>query len=187
MSSNFPFEVALPSDEDEEAIERAELLFKHFKERYDMALASVRRLEDKASKIFGSMSTFLAVMLLIIRYWWPDLFGEGVTPLKVIIWGTLSLFMASCIIAWGFVFSAMQLKEFDRPSIDFKALCAFYLQKPRYNTLSLYAKEYGALTESIESIHQEKASLIRKSCESILYAGWLFVIFIISVTILKVC
>ena len=68
-------------DQEKELIDKAELLIEHQKEQYESSVERVRRLEDKALKTFGSLNLIITVALLIVRYWWVDIFPGKYTPL----------------------------------------------------------------------------------------------------------
>jgi hypothetical protein len=57
----------------DEYVERAELLYDYQKEQYELAVDSIRRLEDKSTKMLGILSVIITVSLLVVRYWWSDI------------------------------------------------------------------------------------------------------------------
>ncbi|MGM7764827.1 hypothetical protein [Yersinia enterocolitica] len=174
--------------EKEELIERAEILFDHQKAQYQLAIDGLRRLEDKAMKIFGALSVIITLAILIVRYWWPDIFplaSNKHTPTHIICWFFLGLFLLLSLISWGYTFSAMQPQDFERPSSDATELENFFMRNLRYNSLTGYAKEYSRLTSTIDANHKEKVRMIKNCSESMLYGAWSFVIFLICFLLIK--
>ncbi|VUS53685.1 hypothetical protein [Klebsiella spallanzanii] len=173
-------------EQEKELIDKAELLFEHQKEQYESSVVRVRRLEDKALKTFGSLNLIITVALLIVRYWWVDIFPGKYTPLHAFCWVSLSAFIIMCFISWGFSFSAMQLKDWECPSSDPQRMEVFYMDNKIYNSLSAYAKEYSRLAGVVGNIHEDKTRLINNCFESMLFGAWAFTVFLISVVIIKV-
>lgn len=172
-------------DQEDELIDRAKLLYEHQKEQYESASDRVRRLEDKATKTFSALSIIITIALLILRYWWDDLFPKKYDPLHGFCWFFLGFFFVMSAISWGYIFSAMQLQEIERPSVNPNEMESFYMGNKRYNALTAYAKEYSRLTSAIDIGHSDKARLIANCYESILYGAWSFVCFIIIFFLIK--
>jgi hypothetical protein len=173
------------NEQKKELVERAEILFDFQKEQYEMATDGLRRLEDKAMRTFSSLSIVITATLLIIRYWWTDIFSGKHDPLHYFCWFFLFSFIIASMISWGFNFSAMQLKDFNRPSSDPNKMEDFFMNNERYNSLSAYAKEYSKLTSMIDSHHAEKAKKINFCFEAIHYSAWMFIFFLISFILIK--
>ncbi|WP_447867178.1 hypothetical protein [Rahnella bonaserana] len=172
-------------DRDEECIARAEILYDHQKAQYELAVDGLRRLEDKATKIFGFLSLIITLAVLIVRYWWNDIFPTTHTHLHIFCWLFLGAFIFFSLISWGFVFSAMQPKNFERPSSDANELEKLFMRNARQNSLTAYAREYSRLTNTIDENHVEKVHLIKSCAETMLFGAWCFVIFLISFLLLK--
>lgn len=170
---------------EEETIERAKLLYDYQLGQYELAVTSIRRLEDKATKIFGVLSVIITAVLLIIRYWWDDLFKVGHTPLQCICWGALFAVISFSLMAWGFTFSAMQTNDFEKPPST-NVLIDFFLNKKRYESMTLTSKMYSRLTDEVDVFHARKASLINNCSECMLFGAWSFVIFMVSFFIFKI-
>jgi len=170
---------------EEELIKKAEVVYEHQKKQYELSVDGLRRLEDKAMKIFSVLSVVITVTLLIIRYWWADLFPEKASPLHVLCWIELLIFIFMAMVSWGFTFSAMQPKDFERPSSDADEVEQLFMNHPRYNSLTSYAREYARLTGTVDRNHIEKVKLIMHCSEAMLYGAWVFVSFIISFSIVK--
>lgn len=183
--SNMEGKSQLIKDQEDELTEKAELLIKHQKEQYESSVERIRRLEDKALKTFGSLSIVITVALLVVRYWWKDIFPEHYTPLHAFCWFFLIVFISTCFISWGFAFSAMQLQDLECPSSDATEIERFYMGNKIYNSLSAYAKEYSRLTGVVDKKHIEKSKVINFCFESMLYSAWSFVFFLILVVIIK--
>ena len=173
-------------DQEKELIDKAKLLIEHQKEQYESSVERVRRLEDKALKTFGSLNLIITVALLIVRYWWVDIFPGKYTPLHAFCWLSLSVFMVMYFISWGFSFSAMQLKDLECPSSDAQDMEMFYMGNKIYNSLSSYAKEYSRLAGVVDNIHKDKIRLINNCFEAMLIGAWSFTAFLISVVIIKI-
>ena len=171
--------------QEEELIERAELLFEHQKTQYEIASDGVRRLEDKAMKTFGAISVIITIALLVVRYWWNDIFPQKSDVLHVVCWGFLVFFLGMFFISWGFTFSAMQLQDVERPSSDADSLESFYMHQKRYNSLTAYAREYSRLTDVVDLGHLTKAKLIRNCFEAMHFGAWSFVCFLLTVVVIK--
>ncbi|GKX47964.1 hypothetical protein [Pectobacterium carotovorum] len=176
------------SEEDEikELIERAKILFDHQKEQYISAVASLRRLEDKAMKTFGSLSVIISVALLIVRNWWDTIFTINPEPKHIVCWIFLSTFIFLSMVSWGFAFSAMQLRNTEKPSADAQDLEDFFMLNKRYNSLASYAKEYSRLTISTDVKHSEIAKLIANCFESMLFGAWAFIGFLFFFLLIKI-
>ena len=172
--------------QEEELIKKAEIVYEHQKKQYELSVDGLRRLEDKAMKIFSVLSFVITITLLIIRYWWADLFPKDFSPLHVLCWMALLLFIFMVMISWGFTFSAMQPKDFERPSSDADKVEQLFMNHPRYNSLTSFAREYSRLTETVDRNHVEKVKLIIRCSEAMMYSAWVFVFFIISFVIIKI-
>lgn len=172
-------------EQEKELIERAKILFEHQKEQYKLAIDGVRRLEDKAMKLFSALSIILTLALLIIRNWWIDIFPETTGYAHYLCWGTLSCFLFFSIISWGYTFSAMQLQDFEKPSTNSDDLESFYMYHPRFNSLASYAREYERLTKTIDLNHIEKVKMIKNCSEAMLFGAWSFFVFLITFIFLK--
>lgn len=171
--------------ESDELIEKAKLLFDHQKEQYKEVSEGLRRLEDKAMKTFSALSIIITIALIIIRYWWDDIFPKQYDPLHGLCWLFLSIFVTTSAISWGFTFSAMQLENLARPSSDANETEEFYMYNERVNALAAYAREYSRLTAGIADVHSKKAKLINNCFESMLYGAWSFLLFLITIVIIK--
>ncbi|MEG5642253.1 hypothetical protein UXP00_03395 [Enterobacter asburiae] len=179
-------EMAKEADKQEdELIERAELLFEHQKKQYEIASEGVRRLEDKAMKTFSAISVIITIALLVVRNWWADIFPEKSGLSHVVCWMFLVFFLSMFFISWGFTFSAMQLQDVERPASDADSLESFYMHQKRYNTLAAYAREYARLTDVVDLVHLSKAKLIRNCFEAMHFGAWSFVFFLITLVIIK--
>lgn len=170
---------------EEETIERAKLLYDYQLAQYELAVTSIRRLEDKATKIFGVLSVIITAVLLIIRYWWEDLFKAGQAPLQYICWMALFAVILFSLMAWGFTFSAMQTNNFEKPPSS-NVMLDFFLDKKRYQSMTLAAKTFSRLTDEVDGFHARKASSINNCSECMLFGAWSFVIFLISFFIFKI-
>jgi hypothetical protein len=169
----------------DELIKRAELLYDHQKRQYELSVDGLRKLEDKAMKIFSALNIVITITLLIIRNWWGDIFPPKSSIIHIVCWVALGAFLTLSLIAWGFVFSAMQLKDFERPSSDPVALENLFMKNERYNSLASYAKEYSRLTSKSDESHQEKVKMVLRCSESMLFGAWSFVVFLITFLIIK--
>ncbi|ENG4133557.1 hypothetical protein ABT208_000537 [Escherichia coli] len=167
-----------------ETIERAELLYEYQCSQFELSLASIRRLEDKASKMMGFLTVIITTSLLIVRYWWGDIFTGGYTPIRALCWGSLALFLLFSAIAWGFSLSAMQVAEFERPSSSLQ-LTDFFIKNKRYQSLVEAANCYSGVTSKTDEAHNIKVDLIGKSFESIVLGAWSFIAFILFFLTLK--
>jgi hypothetical protein len=171
-------------EKEDETIERAELLYKYQVAQYESSIASIRRLEDKATKTFGVVSIIITTVLLIVRYWWKDIFGGDHIPLQLICRFSLSALLIFVMIAWGFTFSAMQTQDFEKPSSSYE-MTDFFLKNKRYVSLTYAANRYSEFTDMVDRLHTEKAKLVNNCSEAMLFGAWAFVVFLISFSLLK--
>ncbi|VXD05773.1 conserved membrane hypothetical protein [Enterobacterales bacterium 8AC] len=171
-------------EKEEETIKRAELLYDHQVAQYESALAAIRRLEDKAAKMFSVVSIIITTVLLIVRFWWTDIF-EGVhTCLRIICWLSLSAILFFVMVAWGFTFSAMQTQTFEKPNSSTE-MKDFFLNEKRYVSLTYAANSYSEFTKKIDRLHVEKVKLVNNCSEAMLFGAGAFVVFLISFLALK--
>ncbi|MER5232370.1 hypothetical protein KDV93_20650 [Serratia ureilytica] len=168
----------------EETIKRAELLYDYQVAQYEAAIDSIRRLEDKATKIFGVVSIAITSALLIIRYWGKDIISNIFSPVNLICLMSLMIFLALTMISWGFTFSAMQTQEFEKPNSSTE-MTDFFLYNKRYEALTYAANRYSIFTGKIDCLHAEKARMVNNCSESMLFGAWAFVAFLVSFSILK--
>ncbi|WP_263754601.1 hypothetical protein [Kosakonia cowanii] len=175
---------AVPDDNQKEFIERAKLLFDYQQKQYEFALASLRRLEDKAAKIFGSINIMITITFILVKYLESIIFAEENTPPAILCWIALALFFILFLISWGFTFSAMQPREGLRPPTD-SSVIGFFMDNPRQNALSAFANSYVGFIEHVDSIHKEKVKLIQNAAEAMLFGAWAFVAFLIFFLITK--
>ncbi|MCO7512721.1 hypothetical protein NJH77_26110 [Serratia fonticola] len=171
-------------EREEETIKRAELLFDYQVTQYDSAISSIRRLEDKATKMFGVVSMIITIVLLIVRFWWKDIFEGDHTPLQAICWISLSAILVFVMIAWGFTFSAMQTQSFEKPNSSMQ-MKDFFLDNKRYVSLTYAANSYSEFTNKIDRLHAKKAKLVNNCSEAMLFGAWAFIVFLISFSVLK--
>lgn len=172
-------------EQESELIERAEILFDHQKQQYNLAIDGLRRLEDKAMKLFSALSIIITLAMLIVRNWWADIFPVQTEFTHYLCWVSLGLFMLFSLVSWGFTFSAMQPKEFERPSSNSDELEDFFMNNARYNSLSSYAREFSRLTSTVDENHAEKVQMIKHCSESMLFGAWAFVSFLITFFFIK--
>lgn len=168
----------------EETIKRTELLYDYQVAQYESAIDSIRRLEDKATKMLGVVSVIITTVLLIVRYWWKDIFEGDHTHLQTLCWFSLFAFLFFVMIAWGYTFSAMQPQDFEKPNSS-SEMTDFFLNNKRYVTLSHAANRYSEFTDKIDIFHAEKAKLVNNCSEAMLFGAWAFVVFLISFLALK--
>ncbi|ANV92245.1 TPA: hypothetical protein ACSW2J_004298 [Escherichia coli] len=183
MSTGNPKSVA-PTDDQKEWIERAKFVFDYQQKQYEFALTSLRRLEDKATKIFGSINVILTISMLIVRYWDSYIFVSEITPPRVLCWLSLALFFVFFLISWGFVFSAMQPREGMRPATD-ASIIDFFMGNPRQNSMSSFASSYTDFIDKLDEVHKEKVAVIQKGSEAMLFGAWSFIIFLISFLLIR--
>lgn len=143
-----------------------------------------RRLEDKATKMFGVVSIIITTVLLIIRLWRQDIFDGDHSYLQVLCWFSLFILLFCVMAAWGFTFSAMQTQDFEKPSSSCEMEHRF-LNSKRYILLTDMANSYSDFTAIVDQSHAEKAKLVNKCSEAMLFGAWAFVVFLISFLILK--
>jgi hypothetical protein len=172
-------------DYEKELIERASLLFEHQKEQYEIAIDGYRRLEDKLQKLFGATSIIITTTVLIVRYWYRDLFPGVYEPFHAFCWLFLILFTVFVLIAWGFTFSGMQTRVLERPNSSNK-LTDLFMLNPRKDVLSSFAHEYSRLTDVIDVLHAEKVKIMNNCSQAMLFAAWAFVAFLISFIAIKI-
>lgn len=171
-------------DAQKEFIERAKLLFDYQQKQYEFALASLRRLEDKSAKIFGSINIMITIVFVLVKYLENTIFAQKITPPVILCWTALATFFLLFLISWGFTFSAMQPREGLRPPTD-KSVINFFMKNPRQNALSSFANSYVGFIEHVDSIHKEKVRLIQNAAEAMLFGAWAFVLFLIFFLITK--
>lgn len=173
-----------PNDDQKEWIERAKFVFDYQQKQYEFALTSLRRLEDKATKIFGSINVIITIAMLMVRYWDDYIFSRDVTPERLICWTALSMFFVFFLISWGFVFSAMQPREGMRPATDINVI-GFFMDNPRQSSFSSFASSYTDFIDKLDEIHKEKVGVIQKGSEAMLFGAWSFIIFLICFVIMR--
>ncbi|EIM4565075.1 hypothetical protein LNA51_003580 [Escherichia coli] len=168
----------------DEYIERAELLYDYQKDQYELAVDSIRRLEDKSTKMLGILSFIITVSLLVVRYWWNDIFVGEITPWKCICWAAIILFLIFAMCSWGFAFSAMIPKDFIKPSSG-EDMTTHFINNPRHISLTWAANSYSDFTAVVDEFHKEKVRMIHNGNEAILFAAISFAVFILMVFIIK--
>lgn len=185
MTDELDKKLAKKKELEDELIKRAELIYDHQKKQYELSVDGLRKLEDKAMKIFSALNIVITIILLIVRYWWSDIFPEKFSPVHVICWASLSIFLSLSLISWGFIFSAMQPKDFERPSSDPDLMEALFMLNKRQDSLTAYAREYSRLTGKVDHNHVDKVKMVRRCSESMLFSAWAFVAFLISFILIK--
>lgn len=166
-------------------VERAELLFEHQKEQYEASVDGYRRLEDKLMRLFGALSVIITTAILIIRYWWRDIFPGAYEPAHALCWFFLSIFLILCLVAWGFTFSGMQPRTVERPDSS-NELVKVFMSNSKRQIFVQYSKEYSRLTDVIDALHAQKVSVMNKCSEAMLWSAWAFVAFLLSFIIIKI-
>lgn len=169
----------------DEYIERAELLYEYQKDQYDLAVDSIRRLEDKSTKMLGILSFIITISLLVVRYWWRDIFVGEISPLKFFCWAAIFTFFFLAMCSWGFAFSAMIPKDFVKPSSS-EDMTPHFINNPRHISLTWAANSYSDFTAVVDEFHKEKVRMIHNGNEAILFAAISFALFIITVFIIKI-
>lgn len=185
MTDELDKKLAKVKEQEDEFIKRAELIYDHQKKQYELSVDGLRKLEDKAMKIFSSLNIVITITLLIVRYWWNDIFPDKFTPLHVLCWASLGAFLSLSLISWGFIFSAMQPKDFERPSSDPIQMENLFMFQKRYDSLTSYAREYSRLTGRVDQNHVDKVKMVMRCSESMLFGAWAFVVFLILFLLIK--
>ncbi|MEN3753727.1 hypothetical protein ABC733_17075 [Mangrovibacter sp. SLW1] len=156
------------------------MLYEYQVAQYELSVDSIRRLEDKATKLLGGLSLVLTVTLLILRYWWNDLFVTTAqhSPLQVICWLFLFSFLMFSVFSWGYTFSVMIPKEFSKPSAS-QEITPLFVERPQYLTMTECANTYSQCTDVVDELHAEKVRMINHCTQSMLLGSWSFLFFLI--------
>lgn len=175
-----PIDAVLTEKEaEQERIERASLILEFSKEQYDYALDRTRKLEDKALKVFSSISIIVTALIFLIRYIAGLFFGAehdiyfGFTVLT----GVTTLTFIS--IAWYNVFRAVHLS--DIPKLDYGASTDDYVfDNKRDVSIWGLARRYSEATAAIDERHSQKAENVGWAIKFTGFTGLSFILFVVS-------
>ncbi|PWK07058.1 hypothetical protein C7421_1089 [Pantoea ananatis] len=165
----------------EESTERASILLDFFKDQYDYGLERMRRIEDKALKLFGSVSVIITALVLTIRFVGGELLNSDADffTVSLLIFGAGTFI--SLVISWVMVFSAVTLKDLPTLITD-SDTATFFLTKPRNETLWDEAEQYHNALKDINNIHDKKAWRINISIHAMWLTAFFFVVFVVLLT-----
>lgn len=180
-------EIQLLKEEQDERIERAELLYEYQTAQYKDYLDRLHLLEEKGLKVFGSISVVVTALVLIVRFGANVIIksAENHPALYVFAFVTAGLTFVGLCSSWAFVFRSVVLIDKPKLTVD-NGIDEVFMRHTRDQSLVGMADMYAKASKKIEKIHNEKAYLIGKSFEEMQFTGWSFVIFVIIIAFIKI-
>lgn len=163
----------------EEGVERSSFLHDYTKTQYDYSLERMRRIEDKALKLFASVSIITTALVLTIRVVGDEILTSDIDCFTIILLMSGFFTFISLVVAWAFVFSAVTLK--DLPSLTTgEEIDEFLLSNPRNETIWDISRKYHDAIGKLSVIHDLKAYRIGLSIHAMWSTAIFFVIFTVA-------
>ncbi|NTZ75309.1 hypothetical protein FCI59_28840 [Pseudomonas protegens] len=155
---------------DEVDLEKYKILYEHQKNQFEKEVERFRRLEEKATKYFGSMTIAVGAYLFLVR--WAV---ESLLPPKNLI-GWLVIFsiiltFVSFLSSWSFSFRATKLSDIIRMPSD-TALIEYFSDNLRGTVLLGLSRRYSEAIIEIEKAYRDKLYLVIKTYSEITFTAW---------------
>lgn len=171
--------VDVESKNEEERIERAKLILDFSKEQYDYALDRTKSLEDKALKVFSTVSVIVTAYIFLVRYVGTLVLQAAHSFVYYLATITGALTLLAISLAWFFVFRSVLLK--DIPIQEYGPATDDYIfdNKRDVSTWGL-ARRYSEAASKVDTSHTRKAKFVGLSIAFTGVTGLFFIIFVLS-------
>ncbi|NQS80543.1 hypothetical protein [Pantoea agglomerans] len=172
-------QVDLDNKNEEERIERAKLILDFSKEQYDYALDRTKSIEDKALKVFSTVSVIVTAYIFLVRYVGTIVLKAAHSWVYYLAISTGALTLVAISVAWVFVFRSVRLK--DIPIQEYGPATDDYVfdNKRDVSTWGL-ARRYSEAAASVDKRHTRKAKFVGLSIVFTGATGLFFIIFVLS-------
>lgn len=161
-------------------LEKFKILYEYQKNQFEKEIERYRRLEEKATKYFASMTIAVGGYLFLAR--WAV---ENIVPPKFLFDWLVVISMAITFISfmssWSFSFRATRLSNIIKMPSD-ESFIEFFLDNDRGAVLLALSSRYSEAIIEIEKKYKDKLSLVRKSYSEITFTAWA-----LSVSVILIC
>jgi hypothetical protein len=155
---------------DDVDLEKYKILYEHQKNQFEKEVERYRRLEEKATKYFGSMTIAVGAYLFLVRWAIENL----LPPKSLIDWlviASIVITFISFMSSWSFSFRATKLSDIIRLPSD-TALIDYFTDNLRGTVLLGLSRSYSEAIIEIEMKYRDKLSLVRKTYSEITFTAW---------------
>lgn len=166
-------------DLENERVERASLILDFSKQQYDYALDRTRNVEEKALKVFSSLSIVVTAFVFLIRYISTLFFTAkfDIFYVLTLITGGGTFLLIS--LAWYNVFRAVHLTDIHTQGYGSKT-DDYVFENSRDVSIWGLARRYSEAAAIIDDKHTKKAEYVGLSIKFTGYTALCFVIFVVS-------
>lgn len=172
-------QVTTESQDEEERIERAKLILDFSKEQYDYALGRTSSIEEKALKVFSTVSVVVTAYIFLVRYVGTIILqaDHSWVYYTAITSGFLTLIAIS--MAWLFVFRSVLLKDIPIPEYG-SATDEYIFDNQRDISTWGLARRYSEAAARVDERHTQKAKFVGLSIACTGITGLFFIVFVVS-------
>tara|TARA_R110002050_G_scaffold287828_2_gene439238 strand:- start:224 stop:742 length:519 start_codon:yes stop_codon:yes gene_type:complete len=161
-------------------LEKFKILYEHQKNQFEKEIERFRRLEEKATKYFGSMTIAVGGYLFLARWAMENI----IPPKNMIDWLviiSMAITFISFMSSWSFSFRATRLSDIIRmPSNGY--LIDYFSDNERGVVLLGLSRKYSEAIVEIEGKYKEKLVLVRKTYSEITFTAW-----VLSISVILIC
>lgn len=161
-------------------LEKFKILYEYQKNQFEKEIERYRRLEEKATKYFGSMTIAVGGYLFLARW----AMGNIISPKNMIDWLvviSMAITFVSFMSSWSFSFRATRLSDIIRMPSD-GALIDYFSDNERGTVLLGLSRRYSQAIVEIEGMYKERLSLVRKTYSEITFTAW-----VLSISVFLIC
>ncbi|MEE3914968.1 hypothetical protein V2I80_25765 [Pseudomonas viridiflava] len=155
---------------DDVDLEKYKILYEHQKNQFEKEVERFRRLEEKATKYFGSMTIAVGAYLFLVR-WAVESLPPAKNLIDWLVMASIAVTFASFMSSWSFSFRATKLSDIIRMPSD-TALIGYFSDNLRGTVLLGLSRRYSEAIVEIEKIYKYKLYLVRKTYSEIKFTAW---------------
>lgn len=171
-------------DEYEEKIARATLLYQYKTSRYQDFLETLKNLESNVLKLFSSLSIFVTVFVIIIRYNTGVLLHVAPSPAQAAALTAAGVAFVTLCSAWSYVFRAVA--SANRAEFPLEEVDDDFHNEDRERTLSLLINWYSAAIKDVEVQYNAKSLLVGKAFNDMIFTGCGFIVFAVFIYFINI-
>ena len=161
-------------------LEKYKVLYEHQKNQFEKEVERYRRLEEKATKYFGSMTIAVGAYLFLAR-WAIENITPPKNPIDWVVIISIAITFLSFMSSWSFSFRATKLSDIIRMPSD-ATLIDYFTDNQRGTVLLGLSRKYSEAITEIGKNYREKLALVRKTYSEITFTAWALSISVALIT-----